>query len=512
MAGPIAYTLAFACAALCRGAAAQDSNGDAMVVIRKVGYPEPRVGARSACGQRQVRKGLVAPDYFFHVVVAGFREGTCAQIGYTKFEERKATSEGSLPFLGRHNDTYDVFSRDPTARDVAGCIGRECEREMAALGASHYMKDVAHCISPAFGPCVPKAWQCLGDDNCRSALQCLPTVARTCGADMWRVVTDPVERKKVACIWQCGNSTGCILERCGKVAIGCVTGADPLCHKALTCLPAELTKCSAPAFKCLLAKDGVCRDNLACLTKGAGTCADPALNVLTDTSISGLMTCANQRCPAPAGLPGGELQGLDLAPPAHFPEQLACMGLKCAGEVASLLHDKDLGAMNKCLVHGLEGCGEALWDCMGDKSCHQELQCWGDGIAQDGADLWKMVTNRAERAIDEELAACASQCYRQHQDPLAKALCIAGTCGQKALGCMRDATCRDLFTDLPKTVLRCGASLKDAKFTRAATCGAKMVEACGGAGIELVRDQSLAKIVTCNAQCTRPPAETAILV
>jgi len=504
-----------ACAVLMHGAVALERGPDGeMVMIRKVGYPEPRVGERSACGQRRVLKSALNPDYFLHTAFGGFREGTCAQIGYTEFEERKVISEGSLPFFRRRNTSFEVYSRDPTTLDVAGCIGRECTNELSALGSSRYIKDVAHCISPAFGPCVPKAWDCLGDSVCRSALECLPGAAKTCGKDVWKVVTDPVERKKVTCIWQCGNSTSCILTQCGKVALECVTGYDPVCFQAAVCLPKELLKCSAPAFQCMSSKDSLCRDNLACLAKGAGVCADPAVNMLTDTSIPGLMTCANQRCPAPAGIPNGTaFPMLDVATPSHYPEQLACMGYKCAGEVASLLGDKDVGAAAMCLMNGLEGCSDAIWDCLGDSACQSELHCWIDSSMQDSSDIWKMVTDKAERAFDEELVICVSDCYSKRKNPLAAAFCLAGTCGPKASKCLGDSTCRAVFTDLPKAVWKCaGTSLRDAKFTKAARCAAQMADTCGRAGIELLRDQNLAKIVTCNAQCTRPPQQQAAIM
>lgn len=507
MTGPIVHIAALlaSVAALAHGEATEELMGK-MVVIRKVGYPEALVGERTACGQRNVWKSAFSPDYIMHVAFGGFHEGTCAQIGYPKFEKTEVIDERPVPFFSHHNNTVEVFSRDPTVLDVAGCIGRECGTELSALGSSHYMKDVAHCISPAFGPCVPKAWDCLGDDVCRSALQCLPTAAQTCGKDVWKVVTDPVERKKVSCIWQCGNSTACILEKCGKVALECFTGFDPVCHKAAVCLPDELLKCSAPAFKCLVSKDGVCRENLSCLAKGAGVCADPAVNVLTDQSIAGVMTCANHRCPAPAGVPNGtRLQGLELAPPSHYPEQLACMGFKCAGEVARLLGDKDVWAMTTCLANGAEGCGDSLWECVGDGSCQRELQCWTDSLVADSSDIWKMVTDPAERSFDRELVTCMSECNANHKSRLAKAFCVAGKCGVKAMKCAGDSTCRGVFTDLPAAVLKCApSSLKDPKFTKAARCAAQMADTCGRAGIELVRDQNLAKIVTCNAQCTRP--------
>mmetsp|Transcript_85206 Transcript_85206/g.268670 ORF Transcript_85206/g.268670 Transcript_85206/m.268670 type:complete len:526 (+) Transcript_85206:71-1648(+) len=520
-----ARALALTCAALVLGGAedplvfraaqALQSEGQP-VTVRKVGYPELRVGERSVCGQLQVAKSVLSPDYFNHVVFGGFREGTCAQIGYTKFEESKVIGEGpSLPFFSQHNVTFEVFSRDPTTLDVADCISRECQQEMSALGSSPYIRDAAHCVSPAFGPCAPKAWECLGDAPCRSALECMPNVARTCGKDVWQVMTDPVERKKVTCIWDCNNSKTCVLMKCGKVALSCLVGTDPLCHKAAVCVPKETLKCALPAAKCLFSTDGICRDNLLCLAKGANVCADPAVNLLTDVSIAKVMTCANQRCPAPGGLPNGALlPALQMGPPSHYPTQLACMGFHCAGKVARLLGDKDVGSMATCLVDGLESCNGTLWDCLGDESCKRDVKCWADSVWDESDNLWKMVTDKAERSFDAELYTCVSGCYTVRKNPFSRAFCIAATCGRKALECGIDSVCRGIFTELPEAVVKCGyPSLRNPEFMQAAKCIAQMGETCGRAGIELVRDQTLADIVTCNAKCTRPPQpETQVLV
>merc|ERR1711920_1211974 len=87
--------------------------------------------------------------------------------------------------------------------------------------------------------------------------------------------------------------------KCGKEALSCMIGTDRLCHQALICVPDKLMGCSGPAFHCVFGRDSVCRDNLKCLASGANVCADPGLNLLTDSSLPALMTCANQKCPAP---------------------------------------------------------------------------------------------------------------------------------------------------------------------------------------------------------------------
>merc|ERR1712050_572753 len=119
------------------------------------------------------------PDYIMWTLFGGFRDGTCAEIGYTNFEKTEEIKSRWIPVIpvGPYRSiSFDIYTRDPTIRDVAGCIWRDCEGQLEAIGTSAYVKDVAHCVSPAFGPCVPKAWDCLGNEQCSSALQCLPAL------------------------------------------------------------------------------------------------------------------------------------------------------------------------------------------------------------------------------------------------------------------------------------------------------------------------------------------------
>merc|ERR1712146_210363 len=93
---------------------------------------------------------------------------------------------------------------------------------------------------------------------------------------------------------------GCIAAHCGVEALECLTGlGDPLCHKAVTCVPEKLLGCSTKGFGCVFSHDSICRENLACVSKGASVCADPVVNLGTDRNISQVMYCANEKCPAP---------------------------------------------------------------------------------------------------------------------------------------------------------------------------------------------------------------------
>jgi len=251
----------------------------------------------------------------------------------------------------------------------------------------------------------------------------------------------------------------------------------------------------------------VCRDNLKCLAHGADVCADPAVNMLTDTHIADLVTCANQKCPAPsvnASVPA-VVAAASASPPAHYPEQLACMGLKCAGKVAALLEDKDTKRLTECLGDAVDGCTDPIWDCLGNDACREHLQCWTEGGGDVVSDFWHMVTDQRERQFDSALVECVEECSSRG-NIFTKALCFATKCGPEAFSCFRDPTCKKALTDAPKLVLKCGKpSLHDPLFRKAGRCVGQVLNTCGKAGLEMVRDPNLADIVTCNAQCTRPP-------
>lgn len=489
-------------------------------IIRKVGYPEVRVNQRQACGQREVSKSFLDPDYAIHTMFGGFKEGTCEAIGYTHFEKTEVVKARLFPFGPWESTVFHIYSRDPTAVDVAGCILRDCDQELDALGSSAYAKDVAHCVSPAFGPCVPKAWDCLGNDQCRKAVECLPALARDCGQDALKAMMDPKEREKLACMWNCNNSKTCIAAKCGKAALECLTGiGDRLCHDAFMCIPKKMMGCSATGFKCVFnPKDSICRENLACLAKGAGVCADPALNLMTDESIANVMYCANDRCPAVAHnstvatLTKSNPYSQEVSFPS-WPGQLGCMGMKCGSKVVGLLLDKDIHAMSTCLLPGLSRCDESLWDCLGDKSCQEDLQCWISALNENAEDIWKMVTDKIERSFDEELYACEQKCVKSYENFALRAFCVAGKCGLKSTKCLLDSTCRHVFTDLPFALGKCGThSALNPKFREAAKCAASIASTCGRDAIELLRDRKLADVVACNSQCTHAPANNSAVV
>lgn len=360
---------------------------------------------------------------------------------------------------------------------------------------------------------MPKAWACLGDEGCRTALKCLPQLAEKCGEDVIKVVTDPVEREKVMCLQECKGDKICVLTKCGKDAVDCLIGTEAVCHAAIVCVPEVLASCSKDASGCIFSKDGICHDNMMCLAQGVNTCADPAVNVLTDISIGNLVVCANQKCPAVTPMVETAEQLLDVAVSLpHYQEQLACLGLHCAGKVLDLMKGRDVAALTKSLPQAVEECSPDVWQCVSEHKCLSDFRCWTAGLAGATQDLWTMLTNDAERTFDQGLVQCIEAC-EQKTSPISRAACLVGQCGVKGTKCLADSTCRKLLEDLPAIAVKCGPeSVKELKdknssFSKAVRCGLTVAERCGSDAVELLRGASLAGVVQCNVQCTRVPGQ-----
>lgn len=463
-------------------------------VLHKLGYPNKRVNERAACGERHFDHKRF--DYYITMVFHGFRPGACAEKGYTT-PEVSAVDDAGHKIL--------VFTRDPTMVDVAECLVEECGGVMSTLIHDGYSSDVAHCISPAFGPCQSKVWDCLGDATCLEAVECGPHFVRECGQEIADLMSDPGERKKLECVQSCSTHkypTACTIENCGKTALDCLDDADALCHRALMCAPEALAHCSKPAVECLFETSGLCHQNLKCASDGVGVCADPAVNVMTDPHLADAIRCANSKCP---GATTEELPHLAMnsSQPANYATQLACVGWHCH-PLLTVLRDDKLSNMMSCAGDSYSTCETGFYECLGNDSCRDQLHCWADGLGSAGDDVWKMLTDDSERAFDMELFQCVESCITGNK--VEDAFCLATHCGRKALRCLSDSTCKAVLLDIPTVLRQCGpSSLASPMFMKGVQCAGNILIACGKAGLEVVRDTTLAHLVSCQTQCTRTP-------
>lgn len=411
---------------------------------------------------------------------------------------------------------------------VPACIAEQCSAEAVALGGGGYTRALATCTVQNFGPCAPKAWECLGDAPCRKAMTCAPRVLDTCKADIWKMVTDPNEREKIMCIESCLKDGKvnplCVVVKCGKAAAECLT--DETCRSVVECVPKAQLACSKGAFDCVFGEDAVCRENLQCLGTGIARCGGSAVNMLTDTKIADFVSCAGSKCPHPATRADAIAQVPMLAPvplrsgpPSSAMEQLLCIAEKCGSRVLSIFTDQDTRDLLQCALKAdLMDLCSSVWGCLSDPRCAKALSCWAKPFDSCKGDIWKVLTVDAERRRIEEGAGCLRGCEQEHQgDFVGATFCVLDRCSEGLLDCYRDDTCRDALKCLPSTVGQCAvpqleAYVQQELFRNSTKCLGRGLESCGRAAVEMLRDQDIAVAVRCAAQCTRPPPQSRAIV
>lgn len=469
----------------------------ANVTIRKVGYPVKLRNGRTTCGQRQIekilfkipllKKNVYNPQYVSSILFHGFQDGTCTDLGFTRYEyaqdiEQKPSIH--LPFFPRHNKSFkvDVFSRDPTLMDAVGCIDRECKTQVNSLLNDGYIHAGSQCMSRELGPCLPKAWDCLGDAQCRGALECLPEVMKTCGDGMWGMVTNQAERNKLECIYNCGKNPLCVWEKCGHPASDCLSGKDKTCHDLLHCVHNGLANCPKSATDCIFNNGTICNNNLHCWTDGAAACAGPTVNMLTDTHISSLMTCANQKCPA-----------VKQAAPA---DMAVAVVSHADAEAESLCgRSKDCGSCNKnpILCH---------W-CDKDQECHAKGSVFG---CLEGSDCGKPAPAPTPPARDTcyDAKDCGS-CYNHSK--LCHWCSASQGChevGDVIHGCVIGVGCaapKDIGDQLLCMGWQCGSKMlklfNDQDVSTLTSCASDGLDGCHGAIWDCLGDATCQSQISC---------------
>lgn len=458
---------------------------------------------------------------------------------------------------------------------VPKCLAEQCSTEAMAVAKDDYTAALLKCSSENFGPCATDAWDCLGDASCRSALTCGPSVIEACSDDIWKMITDPAERDKLTCLVQCMKDgkvdMTCVAEKCGKAALECLS--DDTCKKAVECGPKAIKNCSSPAFNCLFGEDKVCQQNLKCLGHGISECGSPTVNMMTDTKIADLITCAGTKCPhsgelaAPAaantcngaalcpGYTDGDCEctaGTDASwsmwscskrmgvaidetwcsipdcachtkasnatsvlqttsVPGSVAEQLLCMAGKCSSDALAVLKDQDTKNLMSCAASAdLGHLCSSVWQCLGDATCAQSLECWSKPLRTCGQSVWKVLTDKPERDRIERTASCLQGCQKKNADNFVDAtFCFLDECGG-LYNCRKDSTCRSAVECLPEVASECTMSTLDAylhqpMLSNSVKCLGQGLEVCGQAGVGMVQDLNIAKAIRCSAQCSRTP-------
>eukprot|EP00929_Paragymnodinium_shiwhaense_P004908 TRINITY_DN10617_c0_g1_i4.p1 TRINITY_DN10617_c0_g1~~TRINITY_DN10617_c0_g1_i4.p1 ORF type:complete len:211 (+),score=22.29 TRINITY_DN10617_c0_g1_i4:329-961(+) len=192
------------------------------------------------------------------------------------------------------------------------------------------------------------------------------------GGDIWKMLTDPVEREKLECVSNCMKDGKieplCVVGKCTKAAATCLL--DSTCRHAATCPAKAMMHCSASAFRCVFSRSGVCRDNLKCLGNGVVQCGASGVNLFTDSKIADVVSCAGSKCPHPAApkqLEGSESTALESHREPHSAAgQLLCVAEKCTRKVLKIVADQDTRDLVTCALKGEMGdtC-PAVWKCLG---------------------------------------------------------------------------------------------------------------------------------------------------
>merc|ERR1711957_764216 len=82
------------------------TDSKTFVSIFKVGYP-----IETSCGQEpHVEKSLLNPHYFFPIKFGGFKEGLCADVGYSVFERNDTVAMNPFPGI-HHNLTFELYNQ-----------------------------------------------------------------------------------------------------------------------------------------------------------------------------------------------------------------------------------------------------------------------------------------------------------------------------------------------------------------------------------------------------------------
>jgi len=208
----------------------------------------------------------------------------------------------------------------------------------------------------------------------------------------------------------------------------------------------------------------------------------------------------------------GDGTGKAASEPGNVAEQLLCMAEKCTANSVKILADQDTKDLVGCaLKSGLPTLCSSVWDCLGNKSCADELTCMVKPFETCGPNIWNLLTTQTERKRLEDTATCLRNCERDHKGNFVDAaFCVLDSCSQQVLDCYHDATCREAVKCLPGTIGQCAmpsldAYVHDKLFQSSTKCIGRGLESCGRAAVEMLRNQDVADAVRCASQCTRTP-------
>lgn len=522
-----------------------------LTTLSKAGFPEREVAGRKACGSMEVKKSFRNPAYLLPLVFRGFREHSCPERGYRRYEREEPGSLKTFPW-SKQKQTFSVWSHEVSWADTGLCVLEHCSQPLKSVAKDNISSGVLASLSSTV-PCLSGTWACLGDEKCSAAARCLWPTVRTCGNEALELLRERSSRAEIACIWECEGKPGCVLKKCGRTAATCLF--DKQCIKRIMCFPDAMLKCSVPGLKCLLEKSSACRQNLKCFASAATDVSQSVEHYMTDANLLAVTSCASAHCKHPVGpvLPhdstisgasaslnaaelhasgASEAEAMDKVAEVFVPQAnlaqgtsaLECVRTQCPTEWQRWHeHDADLIATSTCPARVMQECGHGLWHCLfTEGQCYDDVQCLLQGLLgpETGKGGWlgavvDQLTQPKARAFDAKVYKCLSGCHSR-RSPLARTICYLGSCSHEVVACLHDATCKEALVGFPEMLNTCGKHFVSnyrqswqAHF--AGECMLKLADECANDLVEMLRDTNTTDVIKCGHERCSKPSSTIVV-
>merc|ERR1712137_1470658 len=180
-----------------------------------------------------------------------------------------------------------------------------------------------------------------------------------------------------------------------------------------------------------------------------------------------------------------------------------CLVEQCSDEAQALGGDAYAKELGQCLVD-FGPCASDAWECLGDATCQQALQCLPKVFDTCKDSIWEMMTEPDERSK----LMCMLSCEKDGKlDPI----CIATQCGAAAVQCLGDKTCREAAICVPHVLLGCSGEAFACVFGSDEVCQKNLkclgngIASCAAPAANILTDTKIADFVSCaGRKCPHP--------
>jgi hypothetical protein len=184
------------------------------------------------------------------------------------------------------------------------CMAGKCTSKVMRILEDQDTKDLLTCaLKEDLIDTCKSVWGCLGDSKCSEALSCWSKPFGTCSGDLWKVLTEETQRKRIETGAQCLRScytqhkddfteaAFCVLDNCAQGLLDC--SHDETCKNAVKCLPDTVGQCVMPQLDAYLHQE-LFNNSTKCLGRGLEMCGRGAIEMLRDQNIAEAVQCASQ--------------------------------------------------------------------------------------------------------------------------------------------------------------------------------------------------------------------------